>query len=71
MARYQFKNHFALSAMVIVKKKRVYFSNNLVKHSKSKVIPRINIYTQTNKYIFKSFVECFTWVRVLWLGVGG
>ena len=71
MAGYQFKNHFALSAVVIVKEKRIYFSNNLVKHSKFKVIPRINIYTQTNKYIFKSFVECFFWVRALLLGVAG
>ena len=45
MAGYQFKNHFALFAMVIVKQKRVYFSNNLVEHSKFKIILRINIYT--------------------------
>ena len=71
MAGYQFKNHFALFAMVIVKEKREYFSNNLVRHSKFKVIPRINIYTQTNKYIFKSSVECFFWVSTLLLGMAG
>lgn len=45
MARYPFMNQFYI---VCKGKKKINFSNNLVQHSKSKVIPRINIYTKTN-----------------------
>lgn len=70
--KYLCTTHFTLSAMLIVKKKKgVYFSNNWTKRPKSKVILRFITNIQSGKYIFESFLDCFSWVRVLWSEVGG